>query len=299
LAHQSGGDGVTREEGRSVTTRRHFPKLESPSYARKEKSVTGGTQIDITDLLPTVKEQFASKGFNTLLLEKMSRAFALFLKAGLSITVNGHKPKPDVPDLAESNDLRPIRHMLKKDGVDILIMAGLSPHSDRTPRGWYIFCNGRMVLDADKTEKTGWGAESQPGFHVKFNHFLGYVYFRSKDLWKLPWTTTKDGVDRESPIYQVALSEMRVQSRPVLQFINTFYEEGRELSQPEHAVFAKAKAVPPLAVAKRHNTNFQATIKTPKAHAVVSIQSSKTGETGRRCSGKTKLVSVAYRRTDI
>src|SRR5712692_3815688 len=187
-----------------------------PFTGREKKSKTGGTDIEISMLNPTVSEQFASKTFKNILVEKISRAYALFLKAGLKIKVNNEDAKADIPELVESKDLRSVRQMIRRDGVDILIMAGLSPRSDKKPRGWYIFCNGRMVLDADKSEKTGWGTDSHPGFHVKYNHFLGYVYFRSKDVQKLPWTTTKEGVDLESPIYQTALAEMRLLSRPVL-----------------------------------------------------------------------------------
>ena len=195
------------------------------TYAREKKSETSGTDIEVSRLNSTVSEQFVSKTFKTILVEKISRAYALFLKAGLKIRVNREDAKADIPELAESRDLRAVRQMTKKDGVDILIMAGLSPVTDREPRGWYVFCNGRMVLDADKTERTGWGTDSHPRFHVKYNHFLGYVYFRSKDVQKLPWTTTKEGVDLESPIYQTALAEMRLLSRPVLNFLNDLYSD--------------------------------------------------------------------------
>ncbi|MGD0012962.1 MAG: ATP-binding protein [Bryobacteraceae bacterium] len=242
------------------------------TYARKENSKTGGTDIDISKLYPAVSEQFASKAFRGILVEKMSRVFALFLKAGLKIKVNAEACLPDIPELAESKDLRAVRHMFKKDGVDVLIMAGLSPKHDRKPRGWYVFCNGRMVLDADKTEKTGWGTDSHPAFHVKYNHFLAYVYFRSQEVQKLPWTTTKDGVDRESPIYQTALSEMRLLSRPILDFLNTFYEDVKEQSEPERAVFEKARPVSPLKIAVRQNTPFEVRVKKTADDELVSIQ---------------------------
>jgi hypothetical protein len=243
------------------------------TYAKKEKSKETGTTIVISKLHPAIGEQFSSHAFRNILLEKMSRAFALFLKAGLAITVNGRAAEADIPELAESKDVKPVRQRSKKDGVDILIMAGLSPKADRTPRGWYVFCNGRLVLDADKSEKTGWGQESQPSFHYKYNHFLGYVYFRSTDLWKLPWTTTKDGVDRESAIYQTALGEMRVISRPILTFLNTFYEDVKEIEQPERMVLEKAKAVSPLTVAARRNSPaFEVRVAKAPAESLVSIQ---------------------------
>ncbi len=226
------------------------------TYANKKKSKDGGTEIQVSRLNPTVAEQFSSKSFKAILIEKTSRVYALFQKAGVQIKINGNDSTADIPELAETKGLRTVRHLLKKDGVDILIMAGLSPVTDRTPRGWYIFLNGRMVLDADKTERTGWGSDSQPAFHSKYNHFLGYVYFRSKDVQKLPWTTTKEGVNRESTIYQAALAEMRLLSRPVLDFLNTLYTDVKEQSEPEHALFQKARPVAPQKIASRSNTVF-------------------------------------------
>lgn len=242
------------------------------TYVREKKSPAGGTDIEISRLNPTVSVQFVSKAFKAILLEKISKVFALFLKAGLKIKIPGENATADIPELAETNGLHAVRQMIKRDGVDILILAGLSPQTDRKPRGWYVFCNGRMVLDADKTEKTGWGTDSHPAFHVKFNHFLGYVYFRSKDLWKLPWTTTKEGVDRESPIYQTALAEMRLLSRPVLNFLNDLYPDVKEESEPEHALFKSAQPIPPQKIAKRYNTPFEAKPKKEIGDKPVSIQ---------------------------
>lgn len=242
------------------------------TYARSKKSKVGGTEIKISSLHRPVSDQFVSKAFKSILDDKVSTAFALFLKAGLSIRINGSIARADFPAFAISRNLQPVTHMLKKDGVDILIMAGVSPKADRTPRGWYVFCNGRMVLKADKTEKTGWDSESHPGFHVKYNHFLGYVYFRSKDVWKLPWTTTKEGVDLESPIYQTALAEMRLLSRPVLDYLNALYQEVKEQSEPEHALLTEARAVAPQKIASRRNARFVANVRRQSGDAPVSIQ---------------------------
>lgn len=190
----------------------------------------------------------------------------------MNIKVDGDDANADIPELAESKDLRAVRQMIHKDGVDILIMAGLSPAADKKPRGWYVFCNGRMVLDADKTERTGWGTDSRPTFHAKFNHFLGYLYLRSNDVQKLPWTTTKEGVDRESPVYQRALTEMWLVTRPVLNFLNELYSNVKEQSEPEHSLFREAKPVPPQRIASRENTAFRATVKRESDDDLVSIQ---------------------------
>jgi hypothetical protein len=114
--------------------------------------------------------------------------------------------------------------------------------------------------------------DSHPTFQPKFNHFLGYVYFRSKDVQKLPWTTTKDNVDQESPVYQKALSEMWVHSRPVLDFLNDLYPDLKEESGPEHDLFTAAEAVPPQKIASRANTLFEAAVRRETDDQMVSIQ---------------------------
>ena len=82
----------------------------------------------------------------------------------------------------------------------------------------------------------------------------------------------KNGVDRESPIYQTALAEMRLLSRPVLDFLNDFYEDVKEQSAPERALFEKAKPVSPLKIAVRQNTLFQARVKKTADDELMSIQ---------------------------
>lgn len=257
----------------NVDTWKGDPKWEFPfTYARAKRSPAGGTTIEITNLHDTAKDQFASRAFKAILLDKIAVAYALFLSAGLTIKVNGEAARADMPEIAVSKNLRPVRHLIKKDGVEILIMAGLSPMADRTPRGWYVFCNGRLVLNGDKTESTGWGVDSHPVFRPKHNHFLGYVHFRSRDLRKLPWTTTKDGVELESQIYQAALSEMWVLTRPILDFLNDLYPEATEESEPEKEVFRSAKAVAPQKIAGRKNSVWDAKVKRDSEDTPISIQ---------------------------
>lgn len=182
----------------------------------------GETRIEIRDLLPEVLERFRQVPFIQQLRDTISMSYALFIKAGLRVTVNGQAVGLVLPVIGEHDTLTPARKTFTRDGVTILILASITPKDDKTPGGWYVFCNGRMVLRADRSELTGWGSKL-PKWHSKYGHFVGYVYFRSEDVRMLPWTTTKRDVVIESSVYQAALAEMQVQGRPVLDYLSSLY----------------------------------------------------------------------------
>ena len=203
---------------------------------------SGHTKIQISGLKKGVGERFASPDFTKELVRKIGATYALFLKNGVQVQVNGTAVTPLLPTIA-TKTFTASRKRFKQDGVDVLIIAGTTEGADKVPRGWYIFCNGRMVIEADKTSLTGWG-DNLPAFHSKYNHFVGYAYFRSKDLAALPWTTTKRGINTDSPIYQRALAEMRVEARPILNFLNKLYPSDLEAEGvPERQVLKDARPV--------------------------------------------------------
>lgn len=184
-----------------------------------------GTLVSIETLRDDIQQKFQQVSFVNQLRAKIAATYGLFIRAGLSVSLNGESISAELPVIATTKDvITSARKTLHYDGVEVLILAGVTPRTDKTPQGWYVFCNGRMVLQADKGESTGWGTPTLlPKWHVKFGHFVGYVYFKSTDARKLPWTTTKQNVVIDSPLYQTALSEMHVQSRPVLDFLNNLY----------------------------------------------------------------------------
>lgn len=230
----------------------------------------GGTTIRIDDLHPTLRRQFGLQTFSNDLLRKISRTYALFLREGIVITVNGKKAQPDLPDFARSREVGLTRQLFHHDGVDILVMIGVTPAIDHVPRGWYVFCNGRMVLDADKSALTGWrnGAHWNP----KFNHFLGWVLFASDKVDSLPWRTTKEGIDFESDVYQVALGKMRTYARPVLSHLAKRYPGEVQEAIPEREVMERAKAVSVLDVASSRDTLFSIALRKKAAAKTVRIQ---------------------------
>lgn len=77
-----------------------------------------------------------------------------------------------------------------------------------------------------------------PRFHNRYGRFRGYAFFDCDDASRLPWTTTKTGIDRESGIYKRALQRMLELGRPVINFLQELSretesppKEGEELSR--------------------------------------------------------------------
>ncbi len=243
-------------------------------YARaKTTSQPPGTKIEITNLNHNAKQMFASPTFKTELPRKVSTAFALFLESGLRIKINGTSLTANFPSFAQSDDINTAKNVFKHDGVDVLVMAGVTPRADRKARGWYVFCNGRMVLEANQTTETGWN-DGFPAFHPKYNHFLGFVYFKSKDGTKLPWKTTKEGVEVESAVYQKALAEMRIIGRPVINFLNDMYPTDVEpdgVAERETLAGAKAVSASEAARNKKSSAAFKANTKKTSDDALVNI----------------------------
>lgn len=214
--------------------------------------------------------------FGKELENKTAATYSLFVNAALGITVNDRKVQSALPTLGVDKRLTPARKLFKEGDVDVLIIVGVTPREDRRPHGWYVFCNGRMVLAADQSQETGWG-DGLPQWHTKFRHFVGYVYFRSSDVRQLPWTTTKQGIVVDSPVYQAALSEMKLQARPVIAFLSNMYAQDiDEEDVPEREVLASARSTTVDRI--RTDASFKADVveeRKRKENALVSIQYSR------------------------
>lgn len=204
---------------------------------------TSGTIIEITKLNAGTRHEFKKTGFNKRLREKIAKTYALFIESGVHVLLNNESIEANRPHIAKSKNLSVSKMEFMHDDVKLLVIAGLAPEPDKTPHGWYIFCNGRMIVEADKTSLTGWG-EGFPNFHPKLNHFLGFACFSSNDITSLPWTTTKQGVNREAPVYQWALGEMKLIGRPIVNFLAKMYPGDIEAKGvAERTLLAGAKGV--------------------------------------------------------
>ena len=85
--------------------------------------------------------------------------------------------------------------------------------------GWYVYCNDRLVLEADRSQATGWGAGGA-AYHPQYRNFRGYVFLSSEDSSLLPWNTTKTALDGDAPAFRYIQSEMVAVLREVQAVIN-------------------------------------------------------------------------------
>jgi hypothetical protein len=204
--------------------------------AQKSETVI---QVQMLDRL--ISELFKLASFINELTEKLSWTYALYIKAGVVIRVNGIVVKPEAPrvSVSRADTSSPYRKVGSEGDVDYDIVSGILDERDTTLGGWYVYCNGRMVVKADRSSTTGWGIDL-PQFHVKFYRFVGYVFFSSRNLEALPWTTSKQGVNADNAAYRSAFGVMMAAARPVLSDIDSRYRgmstEEAEDSKPESDV---------------------------------------------------------------
>ena len=140
------------------------------------------------------------------------------------------------------------------------IYAGLagSPPDDNSPEvkldkleysGWFVLCNDRLVIAGDKTDRTVWGDGTFPGWHPQYNSFMGIVSFSCTDPAKLPWVTTKRGIDQTSPLYRRAVAKMKDATRDYLDYTNGRKEDLEKANKLEQA--ANVKPIQKIALNKR------------------------------------------------
>jgi hypothetical protein len=144
---------------------------------------------------------------------------------------------------------------LDKKSVQIAIVTGVGPSTPKMA-GWYVVCNGRLILDADRRDVTGWGVVEElgeqkiviPGYHNQFARFRGLVTFDSSDSGAVPWNTMKTDVDQDSPIWQSAREKMIELMRPVIDFLNELDADIDEYTRqysPLYDIVEKTPTLPP------------------------------------------------------
>lgn len=245
-----------------------------------------GTKITIAPLYKSVGEDLKLINFQNRLIESIRSEHAVQLQKKLKITINEFELQGVSLTLLKSKKIKPFHKAIDipqkvtdENGkevtkhVKVKLYAGISD-INYLESGWYVICNGRLVLKADRSKATGWGEEifidpddekgkvKIPKGHPQYSRFRGYAYFESNDASLLPWNTTKSGVDLDSPVYQAAKLEMIIVTRQIVDFLNAL---DREIDNDEEFLTEQIRAA---AAAGLGHLRSSATFSYQKATAV-------------------------------
>lgn len=221
-----------------------------------------GIQIVVTDLSRQTIASFGSDAFLQNLRRVIERDYSLHLSRGLRVSLNGTPLEPWQITMLEGGDFAPVNRSWDvefEDGtvhVELLAGAGAAPPDDEAPDeddkgeqryGWYVACNGRIVLAGDKSALSVWGADDFPIWHRQYRGFLGIILFTSENTELLPLTTTKRSVDVSSEVFRRAKPAMREATRSWINY-TTSRKQAREAAKAKEA---QAKAVSIFSVPTR------------------------------------------------
>ena len=195
----------------------------------KKEPSENGTRIAVDLLNESVREEFGSDLFKKKLWEKVAGAFALLIARGFEVNINGKKVESQIPTLLwqegvgkEIPVIQPYVFRDVIDGVKVYIAVGFRAPDNQTddaeearsyyrtePAGWTVACNDRVVLFCDKSEQTGWGTGRVPEYHTQFIRISGFAEFSSPDPTKLPFTTTKHGINQQAKVFLKVFDKLR------------------------------------------------------------------------------------------
>ena len=235
-----------------------------------------GVKISVVDLTDVAQRSFESPRFVRNLRRAIARDYALHLHRGLVIEVQGKPVSGWTIELRQGGEFIPMRAQFTEelDGEQVFIevLAGMAapPPDDSEPSedfdegqnisGWYVVCNGRIVLAADKTTLTGWGTEGWPQWHPQYSGFMGIIIFSSRRADLLPLTTTKRSVDETSAVYRQFRPKMRETTKEWISYTNTRKQIRKEAIQQEEV----AKAVPIFEVVVKQEVELPKIAPKPK-----------------------------------
>lgn len=194
-----------------------------------------GVEIRVGALTSGTATSFGSPAFLQNLKRTIARDYSLHIARGLTVTLNGSPVPGWAIELRQSEEYVPMRiayeDVVDGDLVSVEIIGGMAApppenvepdESDEGDRryGWYVVCNGRIVLAADKSGVTGWGTEGWPQWHYQYAGFIGIVLFTAAKAAALPLTTTKRSVDTSSEVFRRARPQMREVSKKWIGYTN-------------------------------------------------------------------------------
>lgn len=177
-----------------------------------------GTFINVGVLNGEVAKIFNDDIFLIELARDIERLLNFSIEKGIKIFLNGKELQKKGIFLL-NDTTKPYLHDFQYNGVNVRIVAGLSFVGEPRSSGWYIYCNDRLVIEAEQSSITGWDTSNIPKWHPDYVMFKGVVFMNSNETFNLPLTTTKKGIDTTSIIYSKALVFMKEAMTYVIGFL--------------------------------------------------------------------------------
>ena len=204
-----------------------------------------GLQVTVSDPTEESRATFSDPAFVNRLRATVEQDYLLPLMQGLTITLNNMPVKAWELGLRHGSGFEPMRDLYRDGDVSVEILAGMirSPSDDTEPSernpdhrsGWYVMCNGRVVVTADRSDLTVWARHPFPQWHPQYEGFVGVVLFSSRRPELLPMTTTKSGVDISSPVYRRAVAKMQIPTRAWIDYTHARKKSPITAKSKEHA----------------------------------------------------------------
>lgn len=187
-----------------------FP-LDKSSNTDKNDCSECGTKITVTNLFPGISQNFYYNTFVNEVIGIVQRRTNAEISKGLRIEINGTKIDGSFLSIINSGNVVPYKYVFESNDIKVMVIAGISSETDPDKAGWYVYCNNREVLSADKSSLTTWKDDKDIDgvkYHNNYATFRGFVFFTSSYPEYLPWNTSKTGIDSSSSIYREARQHM-------------------------------------------------------------------------------------------
>lgn len=191
-----------------------------------------GTYIKVTNLYPSISNSFSYNPYINEVINKVKGRASYVINNGMTIKINNVKVESNFLKLVNDGFIKPYKYTFTNDNVAVIIVAGLAPDTDPAQAGWYIYCNNREIVAADKTSLTTWkdrDDDESIKYHNDYAAFRGFVFFNSKFPELLPWNTSKNGIDSSAYIYQTTKQHMIDAFKTVTGEIKKLYSKDDEL----------------------------------------------------------------------
>lgn len=217
-----------------------------------QQNQSTGTILTISELYEPIKKSIVDSSFMTQLTSEIEIAHMLSLNNNLKIMIqyfdeieNENKTihlKAKKLELINNELIKPINlkfpiKINDSQSIDVHVYLGVTQRKVEES-GFYIFCNKRTIVHANR-DAIIWSKDRIGlNWHHNYALFRGYVFLEAKETSLLPWTTTKDGVDVDSIVFQKLIRKLKSITEPIFDFLKKAakerdeYHKGKYLNTP-------------------------------------------------------------------